>query len=330
VHDLQQLDRELDVTDAAASALDLDELLAALPDVLLEPNLRPADVVDRGRLEPVRVHERLDALHERPPELEVAGCGAGLDHGLALPGGRLAFVVGEGRVQGSGQCRAAASRPQRRIHLERDAVLRRLGQQPHQSACVVRLVDVHQQQVDVGRVVQLASAPLAERDHGEARRARGGDARVRDVADLADDVVDRGAGEVASRDAQHRPPPEAPKTLRDPAPLDVVGELRVEGGTIARGRIPDRRGLVRMAGQEVRRRGREAEQADDGGVLDHRPRLPNPLEGDAREVGIGRVDDREPVGHEPIRRSIHRASTKTGTAIASSAAPPAAALRSAA
>ena len=65
VHDLEQLDGELDVANAAAAALDLGELLAALADVLLEPHLRPAHVVDRGGLEMRRIHEGLDPGDER-------------------------------------------------------------------------------------------------------------------------------------------------------------------------------------------------------------------------------------------------------------------------
>ena len=47
MHDLQQLHRELHIADAASAALHLGELLAATADVLLQPNLRAADVVDR-------------------------------------------------------------------------------------------------------------------------------------------------------------------------------------------------------------------------------------------------------------------------------------------
>ena len=64
VHDLEQLDRELDVADASAPALDLGQLLATLPDVFLEPNLRPANLVDRRRLQTIGIHEWLDPRDE--------------------------------------------------------------------------------------------------------------------------------------------------------------------------------------------------------------------------------------------------------------------------
>ena len=57
VDDLEELDGELDVPDAPAAALDLRELLAATPDVLLEPDLGAADLVDRGLVEITRVCE---------------------------------------------------------------------------------------------------------------------------------------------------------------------------------------------------------------------------------------------------------------------------------
>ena len=102
VHDLQELDGELDVADAPAAALDLGELLAATPDVLLEPDLRAADLVDRGLVEVARVDELAHALDERGGEGQVARGGARLDHRLALPGGGLALVVREGGVRACG------------------------------------------------------------------------------------------------------------------------------------------------------------------------------------------------------------------------------------
>ena len=63
---------------------------------------------------------------------------------------------------------------------------------------------VHEHQVDVGGVVQLERAPLAEGDHceGVARddAARRLHARVGHVADLAHDLFERRAGQVARRD----------------------------------------------------------------------------------------------------------------------------------
>ena len=58
VDDLQELDGELDVADPAAAALHLGELLAPGPDVLLEPHLDAADVIDRGLVQLPRVDER--------------------------------------------------------------------------------------------------------------------------------------------------------------------------------------------------------------------------------------------------------------------------------
>ncbi len=99
VHDLQQLHRELHVADPAATALDLRELLPAATDVLLQPDLGPTDVVDRAGLQLLRVDERRHAVHERRADPRIARDRARLDHRLPLPGGRLALVVLERRLQ---------------------------------------------------------------------------------------------------------------------------------------------------------------------------------------------------------------------------------------
>ena len=68
VHDLQQLDRELNVADPAAAPLDLGELLAAPADILLQTDLGAPDVVDRADAELLRVDEGRHALDERRPD----------------------------------------------------------------------------------------------------------------------------------------------------------------------------------------------------------------------------------------------------------------------
>ena len=199
VHDLQQLHRELDVADAAPSALDLGELLPALADVLLEANLRASHVVDRGRRELRRVHERRDALDEPRPQMPVARDRAGLDHGLALPGRGLALVVGEGRLQGAAEGPGPPAWPECDVDAQRDALGGRSGEQAGRGRdrvlrcllCIGTGLAMQEQQVDVARVVQLVAPELAEPDHGEgvaARRRRQGccDARVGDRADLRD------------------------------------------------------------------------------------------------------------------------------------------------
>ena len=246
VHDLQQLHRELHVADPPASPLDLGELLAATTDVLLEPHLGPPDVVDRARLQVLRVDERRHALDERRTDPRVAGDGPRLDHGLALPRGRLVLVVVERRLQAAREHAAAATGAERRVHPERDALGRRLRERSDQArggalGHLLRLgtgVGVHEDQVDVARVVQLAAAELAQSDHrqrGRRRRqaARGLQARLGHARDLLDDVLQRGAVQVARRHAQHRATTEHAEPVAGAAAGDVAGQLRVELGSRA-------------------------------------------------------------------------------------------------
>ena len=126
--DLQQLHRELDVADAAPAALDLDEVLAALADVLLEPNLRPPDLVDRRGLEMRGIDGRGDAVDEGVAEREVARRRPRLQHRLALPHGRPALVVRERGVERAAQRAGATARPQREVDAQRDALVGGLRQ----------------------------------------------------------------------------------------------------------------------------------------------------------------------------------------------------------
>ena len=178
VHDLEELDGELDVPDPSAAALDLGELLAPTPDVLLEPDLGAADLVDRGLVEVARVHELADALDERGGEGQVARGGTRLDHRLAFPGGGLALVVGEGRSERSGERPGAAAGPKGEVDPERDPFGGRVGQigdhvgSRRLGAVPARLIAMEQQEVDVARVVQLGAAQLPQRDDRVARRDR--------------------------------------------------------------------------------------------------------------------------------------------------------------
>ena len=195
---------------------------------------------------------------------------------------------------------------------------------------------MHQQQVDVGRVVELAAAPLAESDHRQVGETRGLHAGVGDVADLADDVVDRGARQVARRDPQDRATPEATEARDDTQPIDVGRDLVLERSPIAFGGIADGCPFVRMPHEEVAGGGREAEQPDHVLAPQFHARVAHTFPRDARELGIGCGG--EPLVEHPAlvhddperRRSNHSARTNAGRTIASRAAPPATALRNAA
>jgi hypothetical protein len=195
---------------------------------------------------------------------------------------------------------------------------------------------VHEQQVDIGGVVQLAAAPLAEGDHGQVGWTRRVHAGVGDVADLPDDGVDRSARQVTRRDPEDRPTPEAAEARDDAQPVDVGRDLVLERSSIASGGIANGRPFVRVPHEEITGGGREAEEPDHVLALQLHAGVAHAFPRDARELGIG--CEREPlVQHLALihadpdrRRANHSASTNAGKAIASKAPPPATALRSAA
>src|SRR5439155_20181027 len=93
---------------------------------------------------------------------------------------------------------------------------------------------------------------------------------------------------------------------------------------------------VRMPNAEVSRGGGEAEQTDHAFADQLYAGITHALPRDARELRVGReheplVQDLAVVHADPDRRRAnHSVSTKTGSTIASKAAPPATALRNAA
>ena len=68
----------------------------------VDPALHGVDVGDGGEIQAAAPHERADRLQEAVSEREVAGDGAGLDHGGALPVLAQALVVGQRGMNGHG------------------------------------------------------------------------------------------------------------------------------------------------------------------------------------------------------------------------------------
>ena len=163
---------------------------------------------------------------------------------------------------------------------------------------------VNEQEVHVGGVVELPAAPLAQRDRREMLGARGLGHRRRpacvgDIGDLVHDLIERGAGEVARGDPQHRAPPEPPQTRRGTEAFDVPRDLEVEvrSGAGCHGREQSR--LLRVSHEEVGGGLREPEHLDrdrrDDRTLEDLARLgplADPLPCDARQRGIGGVGQR--------------------------------------
>ncbi len=313
--DLEELDGELDVADAAAAAFDLRELLAATPDVLLEPDLRAADLVDRGLVEVARIRELAHALDERGGEGQVARGGARLDHRLAFPGGGFALVVRERRSERSGERPRPTARAERQVDPERDPFRGRVGQIGDHvggrrlGAVPAQPIAMKKQEVDVARVVQLGPAELPERDDRVSVGTGEREAGVGDVADLRDDVFERGAVEVTGRDPEHRPAAEPPEAGAGAVRRHVCAELGPQGLPPARGDVRQRPDLLGVAHQEVTRGGGEPEQPGGDGQdlraaqeLARSGVIAHPGESDARELGIRRFRERpaEDLGREHV------------------------------
>ncbi|MNT57193.1 hypothetical protein D3C72_1945460 [compost metagenome] len=150
--------------------------------------------------------------------LPVAGAGPGLDPGGALPVLAAALVIGQSRVERNGDGGRAGVRAQAQVGAEdiamrlpvlhqRDELLHHAGVE---TGCLGRVGQdalfqiIEGDDVDVGRVVELLPAMLAQREDGEAGIGRGrlgnGDSQLALLGRLAHQQVqrglERGVGEV--------------------------------------------------------------------------------------------------------------------------------------
>ena len=230
VHELQQLDGELDVAQPAGTEL---ELAPGLPggQRLLHPAPHGLHVLDEmlaaGRLP----DQRAEGIRVRLAERHVAGHRPGLEQRLELPGLGPALVVGQVAGQRADQRAGPAFRAQVRVDRE-DAAFRggprAHADQPGRQAAggaqrggLVLVLDRfgHEDHVDVAGVVQLAAAALAHGHHGQPARRRAGrqfgpghgerrlEDRGRDVGQfLAHHVHGRDPGEVPRREVQQPAP----------------------------------------------------------------------------------------------------------------------------
>ncbi len=163
---------------------------------------------------------------------------------------------------------------------------------------------MHEDQIHVARVVQLAATELAETDHGETLRTRRlatgrFQTGLRDRGDLRDDVLERSTGQVAGRHAEHGAPAEHTEPVRSAAAIDVDAELGVELRACPRCDIDERPHVLGMAHQVVGRGGREAEEAggdrQELGTFELFTRgriLADAGERDPCQLGVGRVVER--------------------------------------
>ena len=120
VEELQELDDELDVADAAAARLHVPLGDAGVLGVLLDAPLEALDAGDVGEAEIAAVNPGPQLVEVLLAQLDVAGDGAGLDVRLPLPGAAAGVVVGQrlvdarARAAPAGRRAAAACRRGRR------------------------------------------------------------------------------------------------------------------------------------------------------------------------------------------------------------------------
>ena len=229
VHQLEQLDRELDVAQPTHPELELPVGLAGR-DGLDDPAPHGLHVADEPVASGDAPDEGGDQLDELLAELQVAGHRPCLEQRLELPRLGPALVVAAHPGHGADQRAGLALGPQGRVDRPDGALGGVLRARPHQlgrelgggpggdrlRSAFHRLV--HEDHVDVGDVVELVPAALAHRDHGQADgggvlphlrpgdREAGVERAGREVGQLGGHVVDADVvGEVASRQPDQHP-----------------------------------------------------------------------------------------------------------------------------
>ena len=274
------LGEELDLADAAAAQLDIvtgDGDLAMALD-RLDLALDGMDVLDGGEIEILAPDEGAQMAQELSPRLRIAGDGARLDHGGALPILPHALVIGLGREHRHGERRRARVGTQPEIGAEDIAVLRMVLQEAHEiahdaheavlqgaPAAVVHLgAVVEHDEVDVAGVVELAGAELSHAENDQARalaRAiqRGQDQIAR-LGGAAQQMIDGGderrPGEIAEG---------AGHLLQFPLPRDI-GQRDQQGGAPA-GLTQAAHQAGRIAVESGPREARQQIGQDSGGIL---------------------------------------------------------------
>ena len=301
VQQLQELDRELDVPDAPGAGLHLSSPAAALG-LLLDLPLHRLDLVDLGKAQEPLVDERLNRVDELRPEGRVAGHRADLDERLALPRPAEGVVIRQRTRQRPGQRAALTLRAKAEVHAVRLPLggqqADEFGRGPAEELVVpdrpaargLPFFVVHDHQVDVAGVVQLAAAELPEaQDRGPAAGFRGPvplggrvvgglpgdrDGRVGRSRQVCGDLFQRPvADHVVDADPQQVPPAEPAEGPEHAGVLGRGGHVGPQAcNQLVRGRRNPQRGgrgfqEVRVGGQDVAEELRRAEQLEDDAEL---------------------------------------------------------------
>ena len=178
--ELEELDRELDVSDSAPAALDVGVIGSVTDGPVFDPSLQRLDAADVGTRQPAAVDPRLHLGEHPPSQGLIAGDAPGLHPRLPLPGAAVAVVILEHRLLRHRRRPGRPVGPQPQVDAVGDPQVGRLHDQPHRllhnpleelgictglgslHAAVGR---IHEYKVDVAGIVQLHTAKLAQRDH---------------------------------------------------------------------------------------------------------------------------------------------------------------------
>jgi hypothetical protein len=296
---LRELDDELDLADAARAELDV-VLELAPRDLGVDHRLHRAQAVDRVEVEVAPVDEGPQRFEQPRAGDAVARDRSRLDPRVALPVATLALVVLLHRREAERDAAGAAEGPQAQVDAVAEAVggdvaeqLREALAEPGEPVLVVERpravarpgLREGEDQVDVGREVELAAAELAHPDHDQPLRRTVGRARRAEARDEAgfevrERALDAALGELGQRPQRGRHVVEPEHVARDdPDALEPAeapkGRHRV--GVVDRGprRVEPRARKARVVDQGSERRGglRPAHQRVDDEVAggDDRP-----------------------------------------------------------
>src|SRR6266540_336501 len=186
VEELERLNEELDLADAAAAELDVAALDALGTERLVDLLLHAADGGDDIGIDARPEHEGPDHLDEPRGHPGVAGAKARLDERLPLPELGALGQIGPIALEREDDAAHPPLGTEAQVHAEGMALLgdgfERLDDVPRDRSEVVAVrhaslgaprrlpvLPVDEDQVDVGGVVELVATELAHADHGQAR-----------------------------------------------------------------------------------------------------------------------------------------------------------------
>ena len=289
VDQLVDLGEELDFTDAAAPAFEVEPRAERLPLRVMIANSprNAANLADRTEIERAPPHERRHRLQKSSAQRHIPRRRARADEGGTLPRQRQRFIIRDRRIHRQGNRRDFGRGAQAQIDAQHipitiarlqdfddapsDPHRRFLG---HFTRATREGGGVEQQnRIDIGGIVEFATALLAQRDRGEP-------ARLRVRCPLRDRRADRGvermigeirqrtrdgtqivpACQIADRYPQREPPTDKPQAAR----RGGIGLAQVQRGQC---RQHSRRKVRRQRGfaiEQQRQKGRIAPSARRG------------------------------------------------------------------